>query len=94
MFWETRTLLWTKRSSGPRWVALAVARFVYTYDYRNRLIEVESKTTGSYSTVLEYEYDGLNRRVKKEKSGLENVSLPKTSSGPGRATKGSVSGSG
>ena len=41
---------------GPRGDTLAVARFIYryTYDYRNRLVKVESKTTGSYSTVAQY----------------------------------------
>ena len=56
---------------------------MYTYDYRpstplgalstskgNRLIKVRRKTTGEYSPVVEYVYDGLNRRVKKDKSGL------------------------
>ena len=38
----------------------------YTYDYRNRLIMAESKTTGSYATVVQYLYDGNNRRVKKD----------------------------
>jgi len=37
----------------------------YTHDYRNRLIKVESKTTGSYSTTAQYLYDALNRRVGK-----------------------------
>jgi len=36
----------------------------------NRLTKVESKTTGAYSTVAQYLYDGLNRRVKRDKSGL------------------------
>jgi len=36
----------------------------------NRLIEVESKTTGSYSTVAQYLYDALNRRVQKYTSTL------------------------
>ena len=31
----------------------------------NRLIKVESKTTGDYSIVSQYAYDGLNRRVGK-----------------------------
>ena len=39
---------------------------MYTYDCPNPLIKVESKTTGSYSPVVEYLYDGLNRRVKKD----------------------------
>lgn len=43
-----------------------VKTWQYTYDFRNRLITVESKTDGSYSTVATYLYDGLNRRAKKD----------------------------
>ena len=43
----------------------------YNYDYRNRLLKVEhtdnyGEDTPSYSTVVDYYYDGLNRRVKKD----------------------------
>ena len=46
----------------------------YTYDYRNRLIKVEhsddyDEETPTWSTVVEYYYDGLNRRVKKDLPG-------------------------
>jgi len=37
----------------------------YTWDYRNRLIEVEEKQSGNWNTTAEYKYDGLNRRVRK-----------------------------
>ncbi len=35
----------------------------YTYDYRNRLLKVERKIEDTWTTVGEYRYDGLNRRV-------------------------------
>jgi len=40
-------------------------------DYRNRLVKVEhsddyGEETPTWSTVVEYYYDGLNRRVKKD----------------------------
>jgi len=35
----------------------------FIYDYRNRLIEVQDQ---NQSTIVEYYYDGLNRRVKKD----------------------------
>ncbi len=43
----------------------------FHYDYRNRLIKVEhsddyGEGTPAWSTVVEYYYDGLNRRVKKD----------------------------
>jgi len=43
----------------------------YWYDYRNRLIKVEhtdnyGDASPTWSTVVEYYYDGLNRRVKKD----------------------------
>jgi len=43
----------------------------YNYDYRNRLIKIEhsdnyDEETPTWSTVVQYEYDGLNRRVKKD----------------------------
>jgi len=44
--------------------------YAHTYDYRNRLIKVESKTTGSYSTTAQYLYDAFNRRVQKYTSTL------------------------
>ncbi len=37
----------------------------YTWDYRNRLIEVEEKQSGNWNTVGEYKYDAQNRRVLK-----------------------------
>ncbi|RLC60561.1 MAG: hypothetical protein DRI01_10040, partial [Chloroflexi bacterium] len=46
----------------------------FTYDYRNRLIKVEHTddydgNPPTWSVVVEYEYDGLNRRVKKDLPG-------------------------
>jgi len=43
----------------------------YWYDYRNRLVKVEhtdnyGDASPTWSTVVEYYYDGLNRRVKKD----------------------------
>jgi len=37
----------------------------YTWDYRNRLIEVEEKQSGNWNTAAEYKYDGLSRRILK-----------------------------
>jgi len=37
----------------------------YTWDYRNRLIEVEEKQSGNWNTVPEYKYDGKTRRILK-----------------------------
>jgi len=53
----------------------------YSYDYRNRLIKIEhsddyDEETPTWSTVVQYEYDGLNRRVKKDlASGTDVVYL-------------------
>ena len=43
----------------------------FTYDYRNRLIKVERTTTydeqpPTWNAVVQYFYDGLNRRIKKD----------------------------
>ncbi|MFO8007787.1 MAG: RHS repeat-associated core domain-containing protein [Candidatus Brocadiia bacterium] len=38
----------------------------YTWDYRNRLIEVQEKQSGTWTTIAEYTYDANNRRVVKE----------------------------
>ncbi len=37
----------------------------YSWDYRNRLIEVQEKQSGNWNTVAEYRYDGKNRRILK-----------------------------
>jgi len=37
----------------------------YTWDYRNRLIEVQEKQSGNWNTLAEYKYDPSNRRVLK-----------------------------
>ncbi|MFO7956343.1 MAG: RHS repeat-associated core domain-containing protein [Candidatus Brocadiia bacterium] len=37
----------------------------YTWDYRNRLIEVEEKQSGTWNTVAEYKDDGKTRRILK-----------------------------
>jgi len=53
----------------------------FTYDYRNRLIKVEHTTTydqqpPTWNTVVQYFYDGLNRRVKKDlTSGTDVIYL-------------------
>jgi len=53
----------------------------YWYDYRNRLIKVEhtdnyGDATPTWSTVVQYYYDGLNRRVKKDlASGTDVIYL-------------------
>jgi RHS repeat-associated protein len=53
----------------------------YTYDYRNRLIKVEhtdnyGATPPTWSTLVTYYYDGLNRRVKKDlTSGTDVIYL-------------------
>ena len=46
----------------------------YTYDAWNRLVKTEKRdysggTPGSWSDVATYQYDGLNRRMKKVASG-------------------------
>ncbi|MFO8007789.1 MAG: RHS repeat-associated core domain-containing protein [Candidatus Brocadiia bacterium] len=38
----------------------------YVWDYRNRLIEVQEKQSGTWTTIAEYTYDAKNRRVVKE----------------------------
>jgi len=38
----------------------------YTWDYRNRLIEVEEYQTDTWNTTAEYKYDARNRRIMKE----------------------------
>ena len=38
--------------------------YAYTYDYRNRLIQVDNVASGS--AIVNYLYDGNNRRVKKD----------------------------
>ncbi len=48
----------------------------YTWDYRNRLIEVEEKQSGNWNTVGEYKYDAQSRRVLKvvtNKGGLNGT---------------------
>jgi len=48
----------------------------FTYDYRNRLVEVEEKQAGDWVTIAEYKYDGGNRRVRKvvtNKGGLNGT---------------------
>ena len=51
----------------------------FTYDYRNRLIKVEHTTpydheTPTWNTVVQYFYDGLNLRVKKDlNSGNDTI---------------------
>ena len=35
----------------------------YYYDYRNRLIEVQELQSSTWTTVAEYKYDALNRRI-------------------------------
>ena len=53
----------------------------FTYDHRNRLIKVEHTTTydqqtPTWNTVVQYFYDGLNRRVKKDlNSGTDVIYL-------------------
>jgi RHS repeat-associated protein len=37
----------------------------YVWDYRNRLLEVEERQSGTWNTVGEYRYDAHNRRVLK-----------------------------
>ena len=37
----------------------------YTWDYRNRLIEVEEKQSGNWNTTAEYKYDARSRRILK-----------------------------
>jgi RHS repeat-associated protein len=37
----------------------------FTWDYRNRLMEVEERQSGSWNTVAEYKYDARGRRVLK-----------------------------
>jgi hypothetical protein len=75
MLYTNRLLSQSGRFSPvPAWLVLPVPRHEesdgsvtrrYTYDYRNRIIRVEAKSAGQYSTVATYEYDGLNRRVRK-----------------------------
>ncbi|MFW6119164.1 MAG: hypothetical protein ACOC7S_02405, partial [Planctomycetota bacterium] len=38
----------------------------YVWDYRNRLIEVKERQSGSWNTVAEYRYDAKTRRVLKD----------------------------
>ena len=49
----------------------------YYYDYRNRLIKVEELQSSTWTTVAEYKYDALNRRVVKDVSNKgESQQLP------------------
>ncbi|MCD6415074.1 MAG: RHS repeat-associated core domain-containing protein, partial [Planctomycetes bacterium] len=45
----------------------------YTWDYRNRLIEVEEKQSGNWVTVAEYTYDARSRRVLKVVTNKESL---------------------
>ncbi len=48
----------------------------YTWDYRNRLIEVEEKQSGNWNTTGEYKYDAQGRRILKtvtNKGGLNGT---------------------
>ena len=49
---------------------------LYTYDYRNRLTEVDTKPFGGSQTVLaQYTYDALNRRIMVVEGGTTTATL-------------------
>ena len=48
---------------------------VYTYDYRNRLVEVQQVVSGVTSMVAQYTYDALNRRIGVSEDGSTTWTL-------------------
>jgi RHS repeat-associated protein len=50
-----------------------IAGHKYTYDYRNRLIEVKERQSASWNTTAEYKYDAQNRRILKIVTNLGDL---------------------